>query len=318
MSKRFKTAFTLVELLVVIAIVGILSGLIIVGMSSSVYNANIAKAQVFSSSLRDSLLMNLTNEWKFDGTASDGALATTDDIKDTWGNDNGILCTTGGGAPTVRTGSKCISGSCLEFDNVDDQFYVNDPTLRYVGNGMTLEAWIKVRSTSDGTVGHVISKPWNGGGFYNYRIYWLSNTIYFILGGDTGQSKTVTASNILKDKWYNIVASVNPDSSDKMVKLYVNGVLAVTPSAHTITTWIPTSGGGDASIQLSIGHQYRCDTSVPQSLFDGYIDNVRIFNAEIPASQIREHYYSGLARLVSSNSIDHYDYRERLKQLIDN
>ena len=52
MNKFIKQAFTLIELLVVIAIIGILSGLIVVSMSGVTQKATIAKAQVFSNSLR--------------------------------------------------------------------------------------------------------------------------------------------------------------------------------------------------------------------------------------------------------------------------
>jgi prepilin-type N-terminal cleavage/methylation domain-containing protein len=71
------SAFTLIELLVVIAIIGILSALIIVGMSSTTQKATIAKAQVFSNSLRNSLMNNLISEWKFNGSGlNDGDNAT--------------------------------------------------------------------------------------------------------------------------------------------------------------------------------------------------------------------------------------------------
>jgi len=66
MHKIFRQAFTLIELLVVIAIIGILSGLIIVSMNGITNSATVAKAQVFSNSLRNALMMNLVSEWKFD------------------------------------------------------------------------------------------------------------------------------------------------------------------------------------------------------------------------------------------------------------
>ena len=69
MNKR--TAFTLIELLVVIAIIGILSGLIIVSVSGAAQKATIAKAQIFSNSLRNSLMMNMVAEFKLEiGRAS--------------------------------------------------------------------------------------------------------------------------------------------------------------------------------------------------------------------------------------------------------
>jgi prepilin-type N-terminal cleavage/methylation domain-containing protein len=63
MNKLLRQAFTLIELLVVIAIIGILSGLIVVSMSGVTQKANIAKAQVFSNSLRNSLMLIIVGEW---------------------------------------------------------------------------------------------------------------------------------------------------------------------------------------------------------------------------------------------------------------
>ena len=65
MNKLLKTAFTLIELLVVIAIIGILSGLIVVSMSGVTEKANIAKSQVFSNSLRNSLMINTVSQYNF-------------------------------------------------------------------------------------------------------------------------------------------------------------------------------------------------------------------------------------------------------------
>ncbi|MFA5013447.1 MAG: type II secretion system protein, partial [Candidatus Paceibacterota bacterium] len=78
MNKRLFRAFTLIELLVVIAIIGILSALIIVGMNSTTQKATIAKAQVFSNSLRNSLMGNLISEWKFDQVNVPAANQTPD------------------------------------------------------------------------------------------------------------------------------------------------------------------------------------------------------------------------------------------------
>ena len=68
MNNNSKKGFTLIELLVVIAIVGILAGIIIVSMTSATDSAIMAKAKVFSNSMRDSMSSSIVSEWKFDGT----------------------------------------------------------------------------------------------------------------------------------------------------------------------------------------------------------------------------------------------------------
>ncbi|MFA5013512.1 MAG: prepilin-type N-terminal cleavage/methylation domain-containing protein [Candidatus Paceibacterota bacterium] len=119
-------AFTLIELLVVIAIIGILSALIVVGMSSATNSARIAKSQVFANSLKNSLMDSLISEWKFDGTANDS-----------WGSNNGLIV-------GAVEGSDCISGKCLAFDGNDSVDYTGT-----IANVQTISYWIKPNSINE-------------------------------------------------------------------------------------------------------------------------------------------------------------------------
>jgi prepilin-type N-terminal cleavage/methylation domain-containing protein len=121
-------AFTLIELLVVIAIVGILSGLIIVSMGGVTQSATVAKAQVFSNSLRNALLNNLVSEWKFNG-----------DVNDSWGSNNGTLT----GATYDTTTKECVYGSCLSFTGTLSE-YVQMPAITTLATAtpFILSAWV--------------------------------------------------------------------------------------------------------------------------------------------------------------------------------
>jgi len=65
-------SFTLIELLVVIVIIGILAGVIMISTSSSIDKANFAKAQTFSNTVQEELLLNLVSEWTFDNSSNIG------------------------------------------------------------------------------------------------------------------------------------------------------------------------------------------------------------------------------------------------------
>jgi|WetSurMetagenome_2_1015567.scaffolds.fasta_scaffold222221_2 prepilin-type N-terminal cleavage/methylation domain-containing protein len=140
MSKLFKKAFTLIELLVVIAIVGILSGLIVVSMSGMTQKAVVAKARIFSSSLRNSLMINLVSDWKLDDAS--GTVAA-----DTWGTNNGTLTsfadTTAGYGDANTSGwvssSNCVFNTCLKFDGTDDRIVFGSAT-KY--SQYTIEVWL--------------------------------------------------------------------------------------------------------------------------------------------------------------------------------
>ncbi|MFA5431487.1 MAG: LamG-like jellyroll fold domain-containing protein [Candidatus Paceibacterota bacterium] len=150
MNKIIKQAFTLIELLVVIAIIGILSGLIVVSMSSVTQKANIAKAQVFSNSLRNSLMANIVTEWKFDGLTIDGSAASDNDVLDTWGgtNNGNVSLSLLANRPIVKRDSNCVSGSCLYFDGAD---YVTIAPFNYAEvNDFSIGAWVNWSGFSGG------------------------------------------------------------------------------------------------------------------------------------------------------------------------
>ena len=147
MNKIIKQAFTLIELLVVIAIIGILSGLIVVAMGGMTQKASIAKSQIFSNSLKNSLMLNLVSEWKFDEstTAING---TT--IQDSWSSGyNGTLSSIGDPAVN-KVSTDCVSGKCLSFDGVDDYVdlgaYSSLPNLQFGKGSFTIGAWAKTSS----------------------------------------------------------------------------------------------------------------------------------------------------------------------------
>jgi prepilin-type N-terminal cleavage/methylation domain-containing protein len=145
MHKLLKQAFTLIELLVVIAIIGILSGLIVVAMGGVTEKASIAKSQVFSNSLRNSLMLNLVSEWKFDGVTTERA-ATNADVIDSWGSVNNGTIPASPAIPTIKPESDCVSGSCLSFDGGD---YVSHPTISFADlTPYTYLTWVKWVATN--------------------------------------------------------------------------------------------------------------------------------------------------------------------------
>ncbi|MDD4661943.1 MAG: type II secretion system protein, partial [Candidatus Pacebacteria bacterium] len=128
-------SFTLIELLVVIVIIGILAGVIIVSTSSSINKANLAKAQSFSNTVQNELLLNLVSEWTFDEGGAE----------DTWGNNDATL---GDGAtsttyPTLVTGDNCISGSCMSFDGGDYVTVASNGLNKFSAQSFTISEWFK-------------------------------------------------------------------------------------------------------------------------------------------------------------------------------
>jgi len=127
-------SFTLIELLVVIVIIGILAGVIIVSTSSSINKANFAKAQAFSNTVQQELLLNLVSEWTFDNA--------NNPAEDTWGNNDG---TVNGATYQNKASGKCVYGGCYSFDGND---YIDIPSnnlFNFGAGDFTYSAWFNTQ-----------------------------------------------------------------------------------------------------------------------------------------------------------------------------
>jgi large repetitive protein len=282
-------SFTLIEILVVIVVIGVLSAFILVGMSSITSSANIAKSQSFANSMRNSLLMNLVSEWKLDGNANDS-----------WGVNAGTW--SGTTAPntvaTYKSASECVNGQCLDFDGVDDTVSCGNNSSLNIANQITLLAWIRPDIVAAGTGQDVIVRPWSGDTrTYEMRIY---DVVRFYLNNDgtVGGWKTVDSTTTLQpSKWYLIAGTFN----GTIMKIYINGEERGSATFTAFTIYCPAT-----PTSLVVGSLNS------SQYFNGLMDDIRIYNAAIPAYQIEQNYYSGLNNLIAKGSIDKEEYNNRL------
>ncbi|MFA5013419.1 MAG: LamG-like jellyroll fold domain-containing protein [Candidatus Paceibacterota bacterium] len=306
MNKRIKTkfAFTLIELLVVIAIIGILSALIIVGIGSTTQKATIAKAQVFSNSLRNSLMENLVSEWRLDNGS--GTTAT-----DSWsGGNNGTLTgfadTTAGYGDNHTSGwmssPNCISGTCLKFDGTDDYIEMaSSVNLNSIQLGFTYSGWVKfnqITRSTDGFNWQAFFTKNTYGNWFGLMLYNVNKTLRFYHVGLNPIQTDYSWSDVQPGQWY----FVNVVYNGSFTKHYINGV----SKTNTVVTGTPTTNLSALWIGKSTSGPY---------IFDGLIDDVRIFNAAIPTSQIEQMYFVGLNKLFAKKLIKNTEYSDRLADL---
>ena len=296
MNKLIKQAFTLIELLVVIAIIGILSGLIVVAMGGMTDKANIAKSQVFSNSLKNSMMLNLVSEWKFDQIDVPAVGKTPD----SWsGGNNGTLV----GAthlPVLKSSTDCVYGQCLQFDGTEDTVNCGLNANINITGPLTLGLWINPTDWSGNRALIMKSSASDG-----YRIWEYTNGMlrfsYYGLTTNTAVDVTLPALN----QWTYIVASYNPSLANGNLMIYKNGLLANSVNATGTATPSP---GNSLFIGSYAGGSYW---------FSGLIDEVRVYNASVPISQIKEQYYSGLNSLLVNGSINAEEYSQRINSIAE-
>ncbi|MFA5432207.1 MAG: LamG-like jellyroll fold domain-containing protein [Candidatus Paceibacterota bacterium] len=297
MSKLIKQAFTLIELLVVIAIIGILSGMIVVSMSGVTQKATMAKAQVFSNSLRNSLIMNIQAQYSFDDITDYNVTtkvlnSTVGNVPDSWSDNEGRAYD----GPTLKEENECVSGHCLFFDGTDDYIDCGTGASLNLTNSFTLSAWIKP-ITPD--VGYIVGRfnATNAG----YMMRWGNVAINFYYGSSSSVSSNSFMSS---DDWTLITTTFNEGT----VNYYRNGVSVGSDSGITILA-------ADA-VNNTIGSRYGGTST--SHFFNGLIDDVRIYNAAIPTSQIKEQYYAGLNSLLANGNIAKEEYRRRINSIASN
>ena len=333
-------SFTLIELLVVIVIIGILAGVIMISTSSSIDKASIAKAQVFSESVKNNLLLNLVSEWKFDDLSNLG--------KDTWGNNNGILYGPLGtqNLPQLQSESECVSGNCLKFDGTDDRVGISHTNNINFTSIMSAFSWIK--GGPQGSGARVIL-----GNYYNGIEGWslcsLSSSpykkleVFFSANGTTNSSYSkywYVSNDFFDSKWHH--AGYTFDSG--VIKVYVDGQeMSVTKLYDGVVNSIYESGndiniGGINGVTSNFFNglidEVRVYNNVNAGNFknsnnlyigarqglsvqfvSGLIDDVRIYNAALSSSQIKQNYIAGLDSLLSKGNISKQEYNERLSGL---
>lgn len=303
---NIKQAFTLIELLVVIAIIGILSGLIVVSMNGITSKASIAKSQVFSNSLRNSLMLNLISEWKFDGTGvADGGAVNSSYLQDSWSGGNTLSTS---GTVYIRTGSNCVSDSCLWLNNGGTSYLTSSGTNLNPGTGsFTVEGWV---FATDYTYPRTRFSIGNYTAANNVSVWGIDDVYYsdgfgiIFADGTTKIDNDLVCDNSYKptntiNKWTHVVVVF--DRSAGRVYAYVNGV----KQSNSLNISAITGDVRNATMMMG---------SVAGWLIYGYIDGIRVYNASMPTSQIKEQYYAGLNSLFANGAINFAEYSSRISE----
>ncbi|MDD4358911.1 MAG: LamG domain-containing protein [Candidatus Pacebacteria bacterium] len=298
------TSFTLIELLVVIVIIGVIAGVIIVTTTSSIGKANITKLKVFEESVANNLAANMVSRWKLDDVIE------TNKTPDAWGNNKGTLyfdSLTPGAGDSGTSGpmseANCISGTCFKFDGDDD--YISMGVIFPQYNILSLSVWVYPTGSKEKTVHGASASSYSKHSF-NIGIDNANKAYFRYLWDDSGTTTSVTIQgpNINLNQWNNLVVVFN--QIENYVLFYVNG-----------SKFIGNVDFLEKPIRLSpelqdynIGRLGGATTK-----FNGLIDDVRIYDAALSSSQIKQNYIAGLNSLLSKGLISEGEYNERIESL---
>jgi len=293
-------SFTLIELLVVIVIIGILAGVIIVSVSSSINKANFAKAQAFSNTVQNELLGDLVSEWTFDNPSLPG--------EDTWGNNDGTVT---GATYKPKADGECVYGGCYEFDGVDDQIEVEGSNVSNsnlaITGAITLSSWLKSakKDEADFIMGRGLPfSPLNNLGYSISK--GSTNRFIFDIHSASERSYVISTTIVIDSNWHFVVGAWDGTLLGNGMKIYIDGKLDNQNTSIVSLVSQPT-------------YNFKIGSDVAGAhYFDGLIDDSRIYTLAPSNSQIKQKYIAGLDSLLSKNIISQEDYDQRLNNLAQN
>ncbi len=193
----------------------------------------------------------------------------------------------------INNGSSWISsgklGGAYDFDGVNDCMIVpNAPTLHFEGN-FTLESWVKLDSLSGKQ--YVLEK---GRTPINYELYYSGGRFTFHAVNDVIPQELWlnSTTNVQVNQWYYLAVTYNQSEAS----FYVNGTKEANSTPIDLM---------QLSSDLAIGcNEWDGNYS---SFINGLLDEVRIYNKSLSASQILLNYNSGSPRYDIISNTELYE-----------
>jgi hypothetical protein len=242
--------------------------IIVMTVGFSLYQWNASRASTQKTAPNNGLV----GYWSFDENT--GTLAG-----DASGNGNTGTLTNG---PTWTTGKL---GKAINFDGANDYVTMGDPTALKLAGAFTISAWIYPESFGGNSRGRIVDK--NSGFIAGYLLdldnFNTTNGIAVAVNdGFSATSRSRIFSNaVTLNKWQHIIALFDGTN----VTVYNNGVSV--GASQTLT--VPTSGTDN----FVIGGRTTDNTRN----FDGYIDEVRVYNRALSGTEITNLYNLGAEKL---------------------
>lgn len=221
---------------------------------------------------------DLVGYWKFDegiGTQAQDSASNNDGTFTGESFNDGTLMPACPNCPFQTTGKY---GNSLDFDGINDYVQFNNNGIRDSGD-FTWTAWINLANLPAAGANYAIILDWNGGGGKTFHIgrdgagalgFWaeVRTTVPSTLAISTGD-KTY---NFQANQWYHVAFQYDGTN----LKTFVDGQLHVSKLIGSFTL---QTNAGNAQIGSAWGNS---------RYFDGFIDEVRIYNSALTEDEIQQ------------------------------
>ncbi len=227
--------------------------------------------------------LGLVGYWSFnEGTGTQAGDAS--------GQENTGTLTNG---PTWVDGAR---GKAVSFDGLDDVITAGSASSLDDMGARTLSAWIYPESMGESSKGRIFDKAATTtptlGWIFNIANNEGDYQIGFTHSGSTVLSRRSVANTIVPNVWQHVLVTWDGSTTATNIRIYVNG---------TEVSYQTTSNG--ASLTSDAAQTLRIGNSADGArTFDGYIDEPRIYDRVLGATEIADLYALGATKFQDTQS----------------
>ncbi len=183
---------------------------------------------------------------------------------------------------SVETEESAKVGTAKYFDGADVVNVSNNAVYNFTAtSSFSIELWVKVLSTV-GTLDNIFigkNDPSVAGAYWSIGMENSTGQLYFDLRDANNNIQTImSTASVANGAWHHVVAVRNEATNQNL--LYING--AVVASAT-----VDYTGSLTSTADINIGYLVRQGT--PNRFFNGYLDEIAIYNKALTSAEINEH-----------------------------
>ena len=221
---------------------------------------------------------------KFDEGTDNTCSAGVNDACDQTSNGNSGAIS---GGAAWKTEDLCLSGKCLFFDGSDDEVSVANASSidlnDQLAGAFTLQAWVRVNSDGEGTVGRIFEK--GSSTFMRVDSAGADGLADLEVSVDlqTTDATLNIADAITLNKWHHVAITYTDDGDDDAT-VYIDGNNRGTAA-------------GSGATQAESASLIIAGDSGTTANFHGFIDEFKIYKSERTAAQIKTDFIKGTSSL---------------------
>jgi Concanavalin A-like lectin/glucanases superfamily len=232
----------------------------------------------------------LVGYWTFDGKDTNWSTGKAKDVSGQ-GNDGSLISMSTSTSPAIGK-----IGQALNFVRASSHFIRPDNNIQL--QPLSFSVWVNAADIPSGTLDEcnnyypAIASDETGGFGWNLTTDYIVPTKFSLARwSDGGATLEGVRSNTTytPNKWYHVVGVYTPTQTS----LYINGAHDNSSAASFTTIWY-------SDITSAIGKE-GCGAAF--QYFNGKIDDVRIYNRALSATEIKQLYTLGAVKVAHSNAI---------------